>query len=396
MKKIITLFFTLSLTLIGLAQVTKTINVIVPGTLEFQLTVNELANVSDLIITGTIDARDFVTMMDKMPKLTKVDISDVSISAYTGYDGPFDEPVAWVYPSNTIPAGAFSEDYILSKITFSSSITSIGDYAFQNCKRLTSVIIPSSVTSIKTGAFEGCSNMTFVTISSSVDAINESAFSGSSSIISVDANNPNYSSLDGVLFNKNKTILYFCPITKNGSFTIPSSVTTIGDSGFEDCSSVTSFIIPSSVTTIGYEAFGGCNSLTSIYVYGEKPPTGILGLNRTVLATCTLYVPLGCKNAYQADSEWNYFTHIVEKTTAIQIIDNERISLYPNPTISNLHVSGLGGTAILEMFGANGEMLLMNKVNDSKSISVENFPKGMYVVKIITDEGIVERKLIKK
>jgi len=84
MKKLILLFFTFSFTLLLQAQVSKTVNLTTAGTLSSTLTTNELSTVTNLIIIGTIDARDFVTMRDAMTKLAVLDISAVTITAYTG------------------------------------------------------------------------------------------------------------------------------------------------------------------------------------------------------------------------------------------------------------------------------------------------------------------------
>jgi hypothetical protein len=92
--------------------------------------------------------------------------------------------------------------------------------------------------------------------------------------ISVDAVNPNYSSAEGVLFNKLKTSLIQCPGAKVGSYTIPDSVTTIGESVFESCSGLTSVTIPNSVTSIGGYAFYSCTNLNSAIFMGNSPTMG--------------------------------------------------------------------------------------------------------------------------
>jgi hypothetical protein len=152
--------------------------------------------------------------------------------------------------------------------TIPSSVTSIGDWAFANCYSLTSVTIPDTVTSIGDWAFAYCYNLTSMTIPSSVTSIGDSVFehcSGLTSIV-VDAGNAVYSSQDGVLYNKAKTVLIQYPGGKAGGFTIPSSVTSIGDSSFRASSRLTSVIIPNSVTSIGSYAFVECSALTSVTI----------------------------------------------------------------------------------------------------------------------------------
>ena len=96
------------------------------------------------------------------------------------------------------------------------------------------------------------------------------------------------------------------------SLTIPSSVTSIGNYAFLGCSSLTSLTIPSGVTSIGYCAFDSCSGLTSIYVYPENLPELATGIfNGCDAKKCTVYVPKGTYDAYKS-SEFGYFEKIVE------------------------------------------------------------------------------------
>ena len=139
----------------------------------------------------------------------------------------------------TYPNGKTASTYVIPP-----SVTSIGDGAFQVCWNLTSITIPPSVTSIGAWPFSLCWSLTSIT---------------------VDSRNPTYSSVDGVLFDKNIRTLITYPSGKTAqAYTIPSSVTSIGYSAFQDNHSLTSITIPSSVTTIGEWAFSGCDNLTSV------------------------------------------------------------------------------------------------------------------------------------
>ncbi len=124
-----------------------------------------------------------------------------------------------------------------SVIPSDGSVTSIGDYAFDDCTGLTSITIPDSVTSIGNHAFSYCTGLTSITIPDGVTSIGDSAF-------------------------------YDC--TGLTSITIPDSVTSIGSSAFSGCTGLTSITIPDSVTSIGDYAFSGCSGLKTVYYAGTK------------------------------------------------------------------------------------------------------------------------------
>ncbi len=172
----------------------------------------------------------------------------------------------------------------LTSITIGDSVTSIGEDAFSNCTGLTSITIPNSVTSIGECAFSSCTGLTSITIGDSVTSIGEDAFYDCTGLtnINVDADNPNYCSENGVLYNKAKTTLIRYPGGKTGSFTIPNSVTSIGNSAFDGCTGLTSVTIPDSVTSIGDYAFPGCTGLTSITI-----PNSVTSIGECAFSECT-------------------------------------------------------------------------------------------------------------
>ena len=177
----------------------------------------------------------------------------------------------------SIGDGAFYGCYSLTNITIPNSVTSIGDQAFDECYTLTSFTIPNRVTNIGAEAFINCQRLTNFTIGNGVTSIGDQAFYGCDNLpaITVDAANPSYSSLDGVLFDKSQTTLIVYPGGKAGtSYTIPNSVTSIADYAFYQPFSLTSVTIGNSVTNIGDGAFWGCSRLTSIYFEGNAPSVG--------------------------------------------------------------------------------------------------------------------------
>jgi len=225
---------------------------------------------------------------------------DARNSAYASIDGVlFDKnirtliqfPVSKVITSYVIPSSvtvigemAFAACENLTSITIPSSVTSIRNNAFLQCYNLTSITIPSSVTSIGDRAFNWCISLTNITIPSSVTSIGINPFGGCNSLtsITVDSNNPVYTSIDGVLFDKNIQTIIDYPNGKTGLYyIIPSSVTSIGNSAFYNCNNLTIIAIPSSVTSIGDGAFIASNNLTSIII-----PSSVTSIGNSVFSSC--------------------------------------------------------------------------------------------------------------
>lgn len=170
--------------------------------------------------------------------------------------------------SNPLYGGGdlYINDVLVTEVKLTTA-TKIGDFAFSNCKSLTSIEIAASVTSIGESAFEYCSNLTSVTFEagSVLGSIGDSAFADCSKLASI---------------------------------TIPANVTSIGSYAFYRCGGLTSITIPASVTKIGAGAFRNCSNLT-IYCEAESQPSGWSSdWNRS---NCT--VVWNCKNSETAGEE---------------------------------------------------------------------------------------------
>ena len=172
--------------------------------------------------------------------------------------------------------GAFFWCESLTSINIPNSVTTIGNGAFSRCSSLISINIPNSVTTIGRGAFSRCNSLTSITIPNSVVTIIGNPFYFWYGNLYNESKAFIYE--DHVLFNKNKTTL-IAYIAREKNYTIPNSVTTIGEGAFKGCHFLTSIKIPNSVTTIGEGAFNGCYSLTSINIPNSVTTIGKLAFN---------------------------------------------------------------------------------------------------------------------
>ncbi|MBU1144592.1 MAG: leucine-rich repeat protein [Firmicutes bacterium] len=173
----------------------------------------------------------------------------------------------------SIGSFAFYECTSLISVTISSNIINIDYSAFYNCSSLESVTISIGVLFIGQNAFANCSSLTEISIPSSVTSIEMDSFLNTSSLMSitVEDGNQNYSSENGILFNKQKTILIVYPIGKTETnFVILSTVTSLGTSAFANCTSLTNIEIPSTLTSIEPAAFFNCSNLMSLTVDDEN------------------------------------------------------------------------------------------------------------------------------
>jgi len=214
------------------------------------------------------------------------------------------------YSVTSIWNSAFSDCSGLTSISIPNSVTSIGESAFDSCSGLTSISIPNSVTSIGEGAFNSCSGLTSITIPNSVTSIGRILFTGCTNLASlkVEYGNTKYDSrgnCNAIIITETNELI--CGIKNT---IIPNSVTSIGEA-FMVCTGLTSITIPNSVTSIDGSAFWGCSSLNSVSVEIDTP----LSITENVFSNRTnakLYVPAGCKAAYEAADYWKEFKEIIE------------------------------------------------------------------------------------
>ena len=171
-----------------------------------------------------------------------------------------------------IGSSAFHSCVALKSITIPDSVKKIEGEVFKHCTSLANVSISDSVRVIGRDAFFNCGSLTSITIPKGVTEINSDAFSKCVRLqnITVAKDNPNYSSEDGVLFDKLKSKLILCPLGKSGFYKIPEGVQTVGRGAFVNYG-LMSITIPQSVKEIGGKSFSKCEKLREVYNYSEIP-----------------------------------------------------------------------------------------------------------------------------
>lgn len=236
----------------------------------------------------------------------------------------------------------------------------VGQGLFAQCNQLRHIILPSDVIRIEKDVFADCTSLKEIEIPASVNQIIPSSGCTALENIHVSKANTQYSSVDGVLFNKAETEILWFPMGKKGDYTLPSTLAGIGDYAFKGCS-ITRFIFPEGFTEIGQGAlmnskveevtlpaqlkliptgtFQGCTRLkvvrlgqktelisdyvfdgcplTDLYIDATYPPVcnanAFCTKGTDFLSTCVLHVPAGKKKLYQYNKSWGKFKHITEQ-----------------------------------------------------------------------------------
>lgn len=236
----------------------------------------------------------------------------------------------------------------------------VGKAMLASCEKLRRIVLPLQTTKIEADAFRNCSSLHTIEVPTLVESIETSAGCTALSEINVQAGNSHYSSKDGVLLSGDgKSILWF-PMGKVGEYTLPATVTTVGDYAFRNCrietfhfadgltsigkyafynSSVKEVSLPSTVkqiptglfqkcanlTTVhlgkntemlGDYVFDGC-PITNLYISAPTPPycsnSTFASSGKNIFSTCRVHVPKNRRIYYRGDMIWAQFKRIVEE-----------------------------------------------------------------------------------
>jgi len=274
------------------------------------------------------------------------------------------------------PAGRADTSYVIP-----AEVTSIKEQSFDAAGRLTSVKFPAGLVSIEDYAFAGCSALNAITIPAAVKTISRDAFSHMRSLteITVEGANTAYASVEGVLFDKNKTRLLKYPQGRPATtYAIPTRVTTIDTFSFGDAKKLSSITLPASVTAIEGYAFSGCENLKSLTVGMKTPPA--INKNEDVfeevpVANVTLTVPKGAKAAYAAAPVWKEFRQISESTVGNVTLPEARIYAAGGRLYLTLQTAASVG-----IYTLNG--VLVRTFSAPAGETTVALPQGVYIVRV--------------
>lgn len=189
----------------------------------------------------------------------------------------------------------YSDIYSLESVSFAkdSKLKIIDQWAFQGQEALKLITLPDSLEKIGYGVFNHCTALTKINVPKNVDEIGAFAFqtdgwnheSGSISEITVDENNPNFKSVDGVVFNKDGKTIVAYPVAKSGKYDIPADVNKIAEGAFGNCQKLTSVTIPEGVTEVPENAFTYCIALAEVKLPSALTTIAKWGFEATALTS---------------------------------------------------------------------------------------------------------------
>lgn len=230
----------------------------------------------------------------------------------------------------SIDEKAFEETDIVS-VEISSNVKTVGKNAFKNCKKLKSVKLNEGVRSLGESAFFGCTELDSVSIPKSLEKLNDAVFFDTA-IKSLDfTKNDFFVEENGVVYDKDKTILYFAlPTSDLSGFVCPDTVKSIGNYAFANHKELKSFKINDGVKILGTETFFGCTEMTEL-----RLPTSVVAINPLSISNSgikKIYIP---KQTVNIDKTAFYG---MEKQLTIVTVKGSTASHYATNNKFNLEI----------------------------------------------------------
>lgn len=286
----------------------------------------------------------------------------------------------------TIQSYAFRDCVNLKNIIVPNTVITIGDSAFSGCEELENINIPNGVTTIGFQAFAQCGKLKKIEIPSSVQTIGNYAFGFCESLIDilVDDNNENYCDINGVLFNKNKSLQIQYPSAKvDSTYVIPNTVTTIENDAFRDCINLKNIIIPNTVTNIGESVFSGCRNLTDIII-----PEGVTSIGEDTFSMCSSLTSITIPKSITSIERWAFYAcRSLEKVNY-----NGDLTAWCNISIGERNEDLTDATIkyiwYVDFYEENGQLVLRTVNERDAALDLINIPKKSgYTTKLYIDSS---------
>lgn len=316
----------------------------------------------------------------------------------------------------TIAKSAFSYCFALQSVEFGNAIGSIDTLAFSDCP-IRLLEFPNSLVHLGDGAFGFNDELRKITIPASITSIdgNVSPYCNYLEEIIVDANNPRYDSRDNcnaIIETETNTLITGCRTTflpysvevigreafagaeMLTSIDIVGQVNTIGEYAFRDCTYLSDVIIGDHVETIGGQAFGSDYNIREISCHAVIPPVCTDDVfEQEVEVLANLYVPNGCKEAYETSPEWMNFLNIIERPVDVNETSLAAVSISPNPVTDFINITCENMKSI-EILSLEGKIIKNMKASSDKTqIDISDLNSGVYICRI---NGEKIWKIIKK
>ncbi|NLT02616.1 MAG: leucine-rich repeat protein, partial [Bacteroidales bacterium] len=306
-------------TILSTSGTSVNVHVATAGTLGSAITQQGVAltDVSDLVVTGTLNSEDFRVMNKSMTQLMTVDVSGTNIDAIpnSAFEGKtqllsFKAPVG----IKTIGEKAFSGCRLMTDIPFGSQIVSIGNRAFERCSSMTgSLLFPASLSSLGEYAFANCAQLDTIDLRASValTQLPQSVFSACKGVSLVRVN----PQLNGIGYQAFEG----CASLQTVDLSECKSIS-LDYLAFGNCTSLKSIKLPSYINQMSGYAFANCSQLKNVVIYSKNVPSlpdnVFYGVN---LSTCELLVPVGSVKYYSMAPNWSSFTTIKEMGLLVNI-----------------------------------------------------------------------------
>jgi len=367
-----------------LSKITKLQLNCIAGTLSSLVNASQKITVDTLILTGTIDARDFKTMRDSMPNLMNIDLRAANIVAYTGTLGT-SSSTNNIYKANTIPQAAFYSkltqvNEVLTTIVIPTTTIVVADSAFMKCHKLLDIVLSLNVTALGQESFSECNSITTIDLPNTIVSFGKAVFAGSLNLTTI--------TIPTSLNEISDLAFAACPKLSSVTFSSPSSISRIGLSAFAGSGEFLDLTIPNSIVTIADKAFQGAG-LKNIQFEKSSQLTylGLNAFNAAKIVSITIPSNLTSIEKYTFQGCSNLETVLFENQSSLITIGDYAFSLCKitsidiPATVTTIGSSAFANSSMLQSIYVHSIIPVDLTLSSSVFSSVDKTSCKLYVPK---------------